>query len=75
MGTLTLVNPGARKNYSIRHASKNGHVEVVELLLEDSRVNPGARENYAIRLASENGQSMYYLANLPTSLVKVKFEY
>jgi ankyrin repeat protein len=44
-----------RGKSAIRLASKNGHVEVVKLLLNDPRVDPSAENNYAIRLASENG--------------------
>ena len=40
-----------RYNHPIRMASKNGHLEVVNLLLEDSRVNPRAEDNYAISMA------------------------
>ena len=36
-------------------ATKNGHIEVVKVLLNDSRVNPAADTNYAIRLTAANG--------------------
>ena len=36
-------------------ASHNGHLEVVKLLLQDSRVDPSAEDNGAIRWASFNG--------------------
>ena len=36
-------------------SSECGHIEVVKLLLKDSRVDPGAGNNYAIILASEYG--------------------
>jgi ankyrin repeat protein len=32
-------------------ASKNGHTEVVKLLLEDERVDPSTNKNWAIRQA------------------------
>lgn len=38
-------------------ACKNGHAEVVRLLLADGRVDPAARDNSAIRHASKNGHS------------------
>ncbi len=34
---------------------KNGHIEVVNILLEDSRVDPSAKDNYASRWASYYG--------------------
>jgi len=36
-------------------ASKNGHMDIVRLLLLDTRVNPGDRNNCTIRYASKNG--------------------
>jgi hypothetical protein len=36
-------------------ASKSGHLEVVERLLQDERVDPSARDNQAVRWAAENG--------------------
>ena len=42
-------------NYAIRWASNNGHLEVVRLLLNDSRVNPSANNNEAIQRASKRG--------------------
>ena len=38
-------------------SSKNGHVELVKLLMADSRVDPGIQNNYAIQYASENGHT------------------
>jgi hypothetical protein len=46
--------PG-NNNYPIRWASVNGHLELVRLLLEDSRVDPSSIANAPIRYASENG--------------------
>jgi hypothetical protein len=51
------VDPGVRKNKAIRDAAKNGHADVVALLLDDSRVDPGAKNNRAIRDAAENGHA------------------
>ena len=36
-------------------ASNYGHIEIVKLLLNDSRVDPSDKNNEAIRLASEEG--------------------
>jgi hypothetical protein len=33
------VNPSAKDNWALRRASKNGHAEVVRLLLADKRVD------------------------------------
>jgi len=50
-----------RDNYPIRHASRNGHVAVVERLLRERdtsgrlRVDPTACDNQAIQWASERG--------------------
>jgi len=38
-------------------ASANGHTEVVNVLLADSRVNPSERDNEAIQCASRNGHT------------------
>lgn len=35
---------------------KNGHLEVVQLLLQHRRVDPSAMNDYAIRWARRNGQ-------------------
>ncbi len=40
---------------AISAASACGHVEVVKMLLADSRVDPSSEDNAAIREASENG--------------------
>ena len=52
---LKKVDPSVDYNHAIRYASRNGHLEVVKLLLQDKRVDPSAGDNYAIRKASENG--------------------
>ncbi len=39
-----MTNEGAQG--FVTEASKNGHLEVVKLLLNDSRVNPSAEDNY-----------------------------
>jgi hypothetical protein len=60
--TLDHINPAIEKRLNgrlenaIRLASKYGHVEVVNLLLNDPRVDPSFYNNDAIRWASENGQ-------------------
>jgi hypothetical protein len=50
-------NPSTDNNRTIRWVSENGHVEIVKLLLKDSRVDPSNEDNYAIRWASENGHT------------------
>ncbi len=64
------VNPGAGTvvttlcllliddNFAIRCACKNGHIEVVRVLLQDRRVDPSARNNLALALATDNGHSL-----------------
>jgi ankyrin repeat protein len=49
------VDPSADNNFAIGLASANGHIAVVQLLLNDKRVDPSADDNYAIRRASANG--------------------
>jgi ankyrin repeat protein len=53
------ADPTDDSNYALYIASKNGHIEVVRLLLQWSsgtkRVDPTADDNCAIRIASENG--------------------
>ena len=44
------------KNYPLIAAAKNGHVEIVKLLLEDPRVDPEANENAALIVACQNNQ-------------------
>jgi hypothetical protein len=58
--TQFIINLAADNNYAIRMASRNGHVEVVKLLLDKKeenfklygRIDPAAKNNYAIRWAS-----------------------
>ena len=38
-------------------ASRHGHINIVELLLNDSRVNPSDDENGAIEAASHEGRN------------------
>ena len=49
------ADPSDNNNWTIRWASRNGHKEVVELLLKDSRVDPSDDDNMAIRWASQFG--------------------
>ena len=42
---------------ALLNASVRGHVNVVKVLLSDSRVDPSNNRNYAIRRASENGHT------------------
>lgn len=48
-------DPFVLRNYAIGLASENGHIKVVERLLQDERVNPADNRNEAIELASKNG--------------------
>lgn len=50
---VTIDPPGDK--YMLDRASQNGHLEVIRLLLADSRVNPSANNNAAIRWASRHG--------------------
>lgn len=49
------INPAANKQEALRLASKNGHIEIVKLLLADRRVKPQAKESEALRKASRHG--------------------
>ncbi len=51
------VDPSINDNFAIEYASKNGHLEIVKLLLQDERVDPSDHNNYAIRLALQNGHT------------------
>lgn len=44
-------DPTHDNNYAIRFASNNNEIEVVKLLLKDSRVDPCASDNQAFRRA------------------------
>ena len=49
------VDPSFKNNHAIQVASWNGHLVVVERLLQDERVNPSAGDNYAIKYAAGKG--------------------
>jgi ankyrin repeat protein len=49
------VDPSANNNRAIRLAAPNGHLAVVERLLQDVRVDPSADDNYAVLWASQRG--------------------
>ena len=49
----TRWDPSVDYNNAIRLASKNGHIEIVKILLQDKRVDP--TDNWAIRIASQFG--------------------
>ena len=51
------VDPASDDNLAIRRASRNGHADVVRILLADPRVDPSANDNDAIRWASCNGHT------------------
>jgi len=47
------ADPSYNNNYAIKNASIYGHIDIVKILLQDSRVDPSADNNYAIRYASK----------------------
>ena len=50
------VHPGAGDSWALQIASRNGHTEIVRLLLDlPLERGPGAGDNYAIQRASRNG--------------------
>lgn len=51
------VDPATQNNQAILRASENGHVEVVQLLLNDSRVDPSDNRNIAICMACKHGHA------------------
>lgn len=51
------INVANHDNGAIRLASKNGHTEIVELLLKDGRADPSAGNNFAIQFATKNGHT------------------
>lgn len=53
--SLIAFDPVVDDNLPLREAAMNGHLQLVKILLQDSRVNPAARDNFAIRLASAKG--------------------
>jgi len=52
---LGRIDPSARKNIAVRQAAQNGHIAVVDRLLQDKRVDPSANDNYAVRFAADSG--------------------
>jgi hypothetical protein len=48
-------DPSAYDNLAVRGAAHNGHLAVVERLLQDKRVDPSADNNYAVRWAAIDG--------------------
>ncbi|KAJ3265119.1 hypothetical protein HDU77_006350 [Chytriomyces hyalinus] len=60
--TATLLlslgcDPSARSNDAIQWACTNGHLPLVNLLIEDPRVDPGADHQYGLRLAATLGHT------------------
>ena len=49
------IDPSAHNNWTIPCASSNGHLAVVERLLQDPHVDSSADNNYALRWASSKG--------------------
>jgi hypothetical protein len=48
------INPSANHNYAIRWAGRNGHKEVVQLLLDDPRTDLTEDRDIVIKYASEH---------------------
>ena len=48
------MDPSVQNNWAIVVASVNGHLSLVDRLLQDARVDPSANDNFAINQASEN---------------------
>ncbi|KAJ3233837.1 hypothetical protein HDU81_001957 [Chytriomyces hyalinus] len=60
--TATLLlslgcDPSARSNDAIQWACTNGHLLLVNLLIQDPRVDPGADHQYGLRLAATLGHT------------------
>jgi ankyrin repeat protein len=49
------VDPSALGNYALIKASKNGHSEVVRVLISDPRVDPSERAQRALKQACKRG--------------------
>jgi ankyrin repeat protein len=49
------IDPAQFDSSSLCMASTFGYVEIVDMLLKDSRTDPNTQDNYAIRRASEKG--------------------
>jgi hypothetical protein len=47
-----MFDPSAGDNLAMRLAAKNGHLAVVERLLQDQRVDPSALDSHAVRQAA-----------------------
>jgi len=57
MNFLEIITNNTELNCAIQEAAKNGHVEIVESLLQDSRVNPSVSYNRPINLAVAYGHT------------------
>jgi ankyrin repeat protein len=61
-------------NAALRYAAENGHIEIVSLLLSDSRVDPSARDNEALKYAARKGHTEVVKLLLSDSRVEVSGE-
>ena len=48
------VDPSAENDFCIVNASRNGYLDIVQMLLRDQRVNPSAQNNSAYKWAQHN---------------------
>jgi hypothetical protein len=51
------VDPSASNDHAIGIASENGHLKVVNRLLEDPRVDPTSDNNYAMMWSTKHGHT------------------
>ena len=54
---LHVCDPSLNDNEAIKVAAELGHMNIVEILIKDTRVNPADWNNAAIRWAAENGHT------------------
>ncbi|HZZ64976.1 MAG TPA: ankyrin repeat domain-containing protein [Candidatus Baltobacteraceae bacterium] len=52
------ADPATENSRALQIAAANGHVEIVDMLLEDRRAEPAALESVALRWAVENGHTV-----------------
>ena len=65
----TWFSPATCNNLAIRWSAENGHIDLVQELLRDSRVDPSDDTSYAIKIASIHGHAEIVEALLHHPLV------